>query len=105
MTHTIWCSDKLRRDWPLFIKFAQQMANRLGFGYPRYEASTKGPHKANRYMTRLGLEMRAYRRTGNREHLINIANYAWLESRAPENKKFHHDSTVDSVTRGAMKVG
>jgi hypothetical protein len=99
MNQTIWCSDKFRHDWERFIEFAQQQANRLAFGYPRYEAAQGGPSKTNRYMTRLGLELRAYRRTGNREHLLNIANYAWLESQAPENNKFHWDKTADSVTR------
>ncbi len=51
-------------------------------------------------MTRLGLELRAYRRSGNREHLLNIANYAYLESQAPENRNFHWDNRAESVTRG-----
>ena len=100
MTKEIWVSDKLRHDWDKFIEFAQQQANRLGFGYPRYEAATRGPSKENKYMTRMELEVRAYRRTGNREHLLNAANYAWLESRAPENKKHHWNDKVDSATRG-----
>ena len=53
-------------------------------------------------MTRLGLELKAYRRTGNRELLLNIANYSWLESVAPENKKFHWDNTAESATRGKI---
>jgi len=53
-------------------------------------------------MTRMKLEVTAYRKSGNREHLLNIANYAWLESQAPENPKFHWDNTVDSVTRGKV---
>lgn len=52
-----------------------------------------------RYMTRLGLELQAYRRTGNTEHLYNIANYAHLEAYAPENGKFHYDDKAESVTR------
>jgi hypothetical protein len=103
VTQTIWCSDKFRHDWKHFIEFVQHQANRLAFGYPRYEAPHGGPSKENRYMTRLGLELKAYRRTGNREYLVNIANYAWLESQAPENRKFHWDNTVDSTTRGRAK--
>ena len=41
----------------------------------------------------------AYQKSGNREHLLNIANYAWLESLMPENSKFHWDDKVESVTR------
>lgn len=105
MTKTIWVSDKLRDDWDDFIKFVQQAANRLAFGHPRYEAprpwgTWRGPKKENRYMSRMEAELKAYKRTGNAEHLRNIFNYAWLETRAPENRKFHWDNTVDSVTRG-----
>jgi hypothetical protein len=97
---TVWCSDKFRSDWNRFIEFVQHQVNRLAFGYAQYEIKTGGPCREARYMKRLGLELRAYRRTGNREHLVNIANYAWLESQAPENKRFHWDATVGSATRG-----
>ena len=103
MTQTIWCSDKFRHDWKQFIEFVQQQANRLAFGYSRYEAAHGGPSKSARYMTRLSLELKSYMITGNREHLLNIANYAWLESQAPENKKFHWDNSVDSVTREELR--
>jgi hypothetical protein len=44
-------------------------------------------------------EAQAYKRTGNSEHLINIANYAWLESVAPEHSKNNFDPYVPSATR------
>ena len=50
-------------------------------------------------MWRLGEELKAYKKTGNMEALFNIANYAWLESLAPENPKFHYDPTAKSNTR------
>ena len=50
-------------------------------------------------MTRLVMETKAYRRSGNREHLLNIANYAYLESICPENPKFHFDPEAKSATR------
>ena len=79
-------------------EFMQFMANRLGFGAYRYGP----PDKSQKYMTRLRLELNAYKKKGNYEQLLNIANYCWLESRAPENKKFHYDPNVDSVTRGKI---
>jgi hypothetical protein len=51
-------------------------------------------------MHRLELELKEYKITGNNEHLLNVAVYCWLESMAPENKRFHFDATVDSATRG-----
>lgn len=50
-------------------------------------------------MSRLAKELAAYKKTGNMEQLINIANYAILEAMAPENPRFHFDAGVDSVTR------
>lgn len=79
-----------------FKEFVQRMANRIAQGHARYGR----PHKDKKYMTRMGLEIQAYRRTGNAEHLYNIANYAHLEAYAPENMKFHYDDKVGSVTRG-----
>lgn len=75
--------------------FMQKMANRYAVGHMRYGT----PKVSQEYMTRLSKELAAYKKTGNREQLFNIANYAFLESYAPENSKSHLDDTVDSVTR------
>lgn len=101
MEGKLWLSDKFRTDWKHFLEFVQHQANRLAFGYAQYEAKTKGPVKQNKYLTRMDRELKAYKRSGNREHLLNLANYAWLETQAPEHKNFHWDNSVDSVTRGA----
>lgn len=78
-----------------FHKFAQKMANRLGMGAARYGKV----NASQNYMTSLIMEVKAYKRSGNAEQLLNIANYAFLESIAPENKKFNFDPFVKSVTR------
>ena len=101
-TISIWTSDKFRIPWAVFVEFVQQQANRLTFGSAQYDPQGVGPDRRHKYMTRMKLEVTAYRKSGNREHLLNIANYAWLESQAPENPKFHWDNTVDSVTRGKV---
>lgn len=98
---TLWINSKVKRpprEWEFVQDFLQKMMNRMGVGYVRYGTVDK----RQRYMTRLEVEFRAYKKTGNKEHLLNIANYAVLESMAPEHKKFHDDSSVDSVTRGRV---
>lgn len=86
------------RDLIDFRAFFQQVLNRAGVGNVRYgEIDTR-----KRYMTRIGKELRAYRRTGNVEHLLNIAVYAWLESVRPEHRKQHWDATAESATRAEM---
>ena len=82
-----------------FRAFLQQMLNRRCVGALRYGDQ---PKVRQRYMTRLARELKAYRKTGNIEQLLNIAVYAFLESVAPEHRHQHWDATVDSVTRKEM---
>lgn len=78
--------------------FLQQVINRYCVGTLRYGDVAK----RKRYQTRLAKEFRAYRETGNAEQLFNVALYCFLEHQAPENRKFHFDASVDSVTREEM---
>lgn len=77
------------------VEFLQGMVNRLAIGSIRYGY----PTTAQNYMSRMEAEAKAYRKSGNREHLMNIANYAYLESVAPEHENSHYDDKVESVTR------
>jgi hypothetical protein len=90
----LW-SDKVERGPVPFQLFVQKMANRLIVGHWRYGA----PDKRQKYLTRMKKELEAYVKTGNVEQLINIANYAMLESIAPEHPQAHFDNTINSVTR------
>lgn len=99
MTVEVYLSPKLtHRLYSTVPAFLQQVANRLSMGRHRYG----DPDKGKQYMRKLEMELRAYKKTGNYEQLLNIAVYAWLESVAPENGKFHFDATVESVTRGKV---
>jgi hypothetical protein len=103
MTLQIDWTSRLVRLEPLsrqFAHFAQRMANRLVVGTIRYDL----PDRRKRYLTRLELEVKAYKRTGNAEHLYNAANYCVLESVAPQHPRFHHDGSAPSVTRGKREV-
>lgn len=79
-----------------FRGFLQAVVNRRCVGVLRYGDK---PRAKQRYMDRGGREWREYRRTGNFEHLLNVAVYCFLESEAPQNKRFHFDAGVGSVTR------
>jgi hypothetical protein len=78
--------------------FLQACLNRRCVGALRYGGITK----KQRYATRLKLEIKAYERTGNIEHLLNCSVYCFLESEAPQNKKAHWNALVKSVTRGRV---
>lgn len=75
--------------------FLQANINRLVIGNLRYGV----PEARKKYMSRMRRELKVYVKDGNFEQLINIANYCFLESYKPENKKFHFNSLVESVTR------
>lgn len=79
-----------------FEQMAQWMANRLTVGVVRYDP----PRHERRYLSRLEREVKAYKRTGNIEHLINAANYCVLEYMRPEHTSPHHNNEAVSVTRG-----
>ena len=83
------------QEWVDFKIFLQYLVYRKYVGGLRY-----GPiNKKQKYLSRLKKELAQYNKTGNFEQLLNIAVYCFLESEAPENKKFHYDPTVGSVTR------
>lgn len=75
--------------------YLQAMLNRILVGELRYGP----PDRRKRYMRRLSLELKAYRRDGNFEQLLNLCNYAYLESVAPENRKLYFDPAAASATR------
>ena len=85
------------RDLRLLVEWFQQLANRLLVGALRYEIH--GPQPENMCLSRLRTELKAYERNGNREHLRNLANYAYLESVAPQHPRHHDDPLTRSATR------
>lgn len=95
--------DSMNLNWRTIVEltaFMQAMANRICVGQVRYGL----PVKRQRYMSRAIKELQAYKESGNAEQLFNLANYAFLESYKPENKKIHWDASVDSVTRGEFGI-
>lgn len=78
-----------------FRCFMQCQIDRLVVGEHRFGT----PDKRKRYLDRIHKELKAYKLSGNMEHLLNLANYAFLESEAPQNRNFHFDPLIDSVTR------
>jgi hypothetical protein len=92
----VWVSDKLRVPFEReFSQFLQRMAARRDQGYATY----RSPPPGRNFCSGLERELRAYKRTGNQEQLINIAVYAFCESVCPEREETHFDPHVGSVTR------
>jgi hypothetical protein len=94
----LFWSDHIKHLSATASDFFQKLANRAIQGHYRYGP----PDKRKKYLTRLSMELKEYKKRGNCEQLYNIAVFCWLESLEPENKKFHFDPSVDSVTRGRI---
>jgi hypothetical protein len=94
----IFWSTRLKVPFANFLRVAQMVANRYMQGHCRYGA----PKASKKYLTRLEMELKVYKKTGNAENLLNTIVYGYLEMEAPQHPKFHHDATVDSVTRGRV---
>jgi hypothetical protein len=84
-----------------FGVFAQRMANRLIVGMYRYDKGR--PISRAKYLQRLKAEIKAYEESGNQEHLVNAANYAFLEMLAPEHPEAHFKDVDFSVTRDQLR--
>lgn len=97
--HTVLKSDP--RKHLRFASFVQFMSNRLFVGGLRYGPASK----TQRYHERAQAELKAYRRTHNLEHLINMANYAFLEHEAPAFNDAHHAADSPSATRDKFGTG
>ena len=82
-------------NWRKVQEFLQMMVNRLVVGGYRYGNAKK----EQKYYSRLKAELKAYKKTRCKEHLVNLSNYAHLESIAPELDGSHWNNRVDSVTR------
>ena len=89
--------DKTPRNFS--ISFLQKMLNRLAFGVFRYGKSDDKKGVKKRWMKRMEMEIKAYKETGNGEHLVNVANYAMLEFMEPG---VVMDTSVESVTRSTI---
>lgn len=90
--------EQLQQKDQALDSFVSQMRYRLHIGQHRYGSADR----RQLYWKRLLLETAAFKRTGNAEHLYNIANYCLLESLTPSHPKYHVDSKVESVTRGKL---
>lgn len=100
-----WPHRFLRKDpgrHLTFVSFVQLMTNRLLLGGLQYGPASK----TQRYAERAIKEFQAYLhgtkedpRPGNREHLINAANYAFLEFVAPMISGAFFRNDVPSATR------
>ena len=103
-TRFYWPHDCFKRDarrYLFFKSFVQFMVNRLAQGCPQY-----GPASATqRYHERAQYAIKAYRKTGNQEYLIDAANYMFLEMQAPSVNGAHFDNNAESATRGKFGRG
>lgn len=95
-----WPSKVPREQYS--VDFLQKMLNRVAFGYYRYGSQVREGGVPKQWVKRATLEIKAYKRTGNSEHLINAANYMMCECISPEHPKHHFKHESVSATRGKV---
>jgi hypothetical protein len=69
-----------------FEMFLQAMTDLRVLGARQYGDR---PRSKRDYLTKLKRELNFYITSGDHEHLLNIANYAFFESAAPEHPNYH----------------
>ena len=89
---TEWCEE-----------FEMLMRNRLLVGRFRY-GKMADPEKGNfEIPENIILRVRAYQRTGNLEHLVDVANLALVEFRHSKHPKKHFSSADDGQEGKALR--
>jgi hypothetical protein len=102
---------KVTLEWPEGVagrgsfnkRFLQMMLNRLVVGHIRYGSPKRAEGPPKEYLKRGEAEIREYKGTGNKEYLINAANYMMLEFMEPSHPGAHHNREVGSSTRGSIR--
>lgn len=87
--------------------FVQGQIDRLAVSYHKYGAMAEGFPDRVDAIGSLMICLREYAKTGNKEFLIDAANFAYIEFRRPRHPQAHFRSTDDSESPGrlALKTG
>lgn len=100
---------KVTFNWPSKVprsqysaEFIQKMLNRVASGFFRYGSQTRTQGEPKQWIKRARLELKAYEKTGNAEHLVNVSNYMMCEWISPEHPKHHFKHETISATRGRL---
>jgi len=109
----------VQTDWSeeIDINFMQHMANAMGMSYYKYGAVRDAyPHKIAA-LESMERRIEKYKETGNKQYLVDAANFAMIEFMAPihpnahytpedsntsPGRKFHGE--VDFSTRGNKEI-
>lgn len=85
--------------------FLQGMLDRMGMSYFKYGAvATAFPNKVNAVDT-LKTKLNQYLTTGNKEYLMDVANYAMIEFMHPRHPQAHFRPTDSNESQGRIWIG
>lgn len=84
--------------------FLQKMANRMAISFYKYGlASEAYPHKVDAIAC-LKERLAKYEETGNKEWLVDAANFAMLEFMLPRHPEAHFRSTDSDESPGRVRL-
>lgn len=85
--------------------FIQGMLHRMGMSYHKYgKLSDAYPNKVNAIAS-LQIRLDKYKETGNKEFLMDAANFAMIEFMHPLHPRAHFRSTDSNESPGRMFIG
>ena len=85
--------------------FIQGMLDRIGVSFHKYgKAADAFPHRVDALKS-LKARIKMYRKTGNTEWLMDVANFAMFEYMHPSHKRAHFRPTDSSESPGCYRYG
>ena len=86
---TLWTSKEVPEKETFCSKFLQGMVNRMTVSHHKYgKCSEAYPDRVNA-IKNLEERLKIYKKTGNTELLMDVANFAMIEFMFPRHKKAH----------------
>ncbi len=86
------------------ISFIQGMADRMATSYHKYGTIEESAKRID-WMADLEKRLSLYKETGNREWLMDVANYCMIESTCPQHPESHFRSTDTDESPGRKWMG
>ena len=87
------------------VEFLQGMVDRMGMSFFKYGAIALAYPNRVDAMKSLQLRLEKYEKTGNREHLIDAANYLMIEFMRPRHPDAHFHAEDSKASPGRVWDG
>lgn len=98
--NTVSVEDILKRDFS--EDFVQKMRNRIVVSHYKYGWMSESYPEIADAVASLEQRLELYKKDGNLEHLIDVANFAMIEYMYPRHKNAHFEATDSDKSPGLV---